>query len=79
MTNNETNTIWKVFKGRVNGAKESKVSVIARHADKDEAYIRRGFRVLEAAGFGRLVLGRHGHPTRFEWHRNPKHINPLEG
>ena len=73
----EVETVWSYFEDRKYGAKVSKVRVVARNTGLSRAETNAAFKTLQDAGFGRHVLGRRGHETRFVWHRNPKDINPL--
>ncbi|MHB8762676.1 MAG: hypothetical protein ACYC6J_09920 [Coriobacteriia bacterium] len=60
------------FAGRQNNANASKVDRLLdvlryRGHDVSRFDIIEFFRALEAAKCGRFVIGRKGHPTRFEW------------
>jgi hypothetical protein len=53
---------------RTNNYREQKVDRTANRLHVDQASVREVFKRLQLAGCGRLIPGRRGHVTRFEWY-----------
>jgi hypothetical protein len=72
-SNNNAKALMDYLADREKGRKElvfDRAMTLLQSEGVTRSRLREVFRRLEKLGFGEFKVGRRGHKTRFEWHRN---------